>query len=89
MKSESNGLFYKTLENHPRVLCYDNEGTDDGYFMLTLVRGFAFDDAAKTTADDPEAKMALHSKTFPSVKEAVQQLKWAAPCLCGRCMGTF
>lgn len=53
MKSESKGLFYATLEREPRVLAYDNEGTDGG-FIVTLVKGFAFYDAAETATDDPD-----------------------------------
>lgn len=87
MKSQSSGLHFTTLEKNPRVLAYDNEGTDAGYFMVTLVKGYAFDDAAANVGDDPDARMALHSKTFPSVRDAIDRIKWADRCKCGRCVG--
>lgn len=88
-KSESRGLLIKTLEKHPRVLAYDNEGTDEGYVMITTVKGYAFEDAAKNVGDDPEARMAAHSRTCRGVKDALFHLRLAAPCRCGRCEGTF
>ena len=86
MKSESRGLYFKTLENHPRVQNYDNEGMDEGRFMICLIKGFAFDDAAATTEDDPDGNSACHYRSFDTVKEAVADLKWASPCKCGRCV---
>jgi len=77
------------LDRHPRVLEYDDAGTDEGVRIVTLVRGFAFEDAAKNEGDDPESRMALHSKGFSSVRDAIQRINWANPCKCGRCLGTF
>jgi len=88
-KSRSYGLRFKTLDKHPRVLEYDNEGTDDGMFILTLVRGYAFYDAAKDEGDDPQAEMACHGSSFYTVKEAIQRINEAKPCKCGRCLGIF
>jgi hypothetical protein len=85
MKSESKGLFYATLEREPRVLAYDNEGTDGG-FIVTLVKGFAFYDAAETATDDPDGAMACHGSSFPTVKEAMEYIRVAKPCKCGRCL---
>lgn len=76
----------KTLDREPRVLAYDSAGTDDGYRMVTLIRGFAFEDAAKNEGDDPETRMALHSMSFRTVKEAIDRVRLADPCKCGRCM---
>lgn len=76
------------LDRHPRVECYDDAGTDEGVRIVTLVAGFAFDDAAEKPGDDPDARMALHSKGFESVKDALRRINWAEPCHCGRCIGT-
>lgn len=74
------------LDRHPRVEAYDDAGTDDGVRIVTLVRGFAFEDAAKNEGDDPDSRMALHSKGFSTVKDAIQRINWAEPCKCGRCL---
>lgn len=79
----------KLLDRHPRVEAYDDAGTDDGVRIVTLVPGFAFEDAAKNEGDDPESRMALHSKGFSSVKRALEWINSAEPCKCGRCLGTF
>jgi hypothetical protein len=76
-----------TLDRNPRVAEYDDAGTDPGVRVVTLVPGFAFEDAARNEGDDPEARRALHSKGFSSVKDAVQRVAWADPCKCGRCLG--
>ncbi len=86
-KSRSVGLRYVTLDRHPKVLEYDNEGTDEGRFIITLVRGYAFDDPAENEGDDPDASMACHSRGVSSVTEALRDIKWAQPCKCGRCLG--
>lgn len=77
------------LDRHKKVLDYDDAGTDDGFRIVTLVRGWAFEDAAKNEGDDPQARMALHSRSFGSVKEALVDLKYVTPCKCGRCMGNM
>lgn len=79
------------LDRNPRVEAYDCQGTDvmdngTPVRIVTLVPGFAFDDAAKRTEDDPDGRYALHSKGFESVKDALDRIKWAEPCKCGRCM---
>ena len=83
MKSQSRNLYYATLEREPRVLEYDNEGTEG--FMVTLVKGFAFYDAAGAD-EDPEGAMACHGATYPTVREAMSAIKSAQPCRCGRCI---
>jgi len=80
-----------TLERNPRVEAYDCHGTDESdngvpRRIVTLVPGFAFEDAAANEGDDPEARSALHSKGFGSVAEAVQRIRDAEPCKCGRCL---
>jgi len=75
-----------TLDRNPRVECYDDAGTDDGVRIVTLVPGFAFQDAAQNEGDDPEARMALHSRGCPSVADAVRHIRDAEPCKCGRCL---
>jgi len=80
-----------TLERNPRVEAYDCQGTDESdngvpVRIVTLVPGFAFDDAALNEGDDPEARMALHSKGFESVADAVRRIREADPCKCGRCL---
>lgn len=77
----------RTLDRHPRVLEYDDASTDDGVRIVTLVHGFAFDDPARNPGDDPETRMALHSKAFRTVGLALEQLRWAEFCHCGRCTG--
>lgn len=79
------------LERHPRVEDYDCQGTDESdagvpVRIVTLVNGFAFEDAAANEGDDPEARYALHSKGFDSVKEALRWINAADPCKCGRCL---
>lgn len=73
------------LDRHPRVLDYDDAGTDDGVRIVTLVRGFAFQDAAQNPGDDPDARMALHSRGCDSVRDALDQINRAEVCYCGRC----
>lgn len=78
----------KQLDRHPRVECYDDAGTDDGVRIVTLVAGFAFQDAARKPGDDPEARSALHSRGCASVREAISDVNAAERCYCGRCLGT-
>lgn len=85
--SKGEGLHLKTLERHPRVLAYDNHGTDSGCFIVTIVKGFAFYDAAENEGDDPEARRACHSISCDTVKDALYRLSMATPCKCGRCVG--
>lgn len=85
--SKGEGIHLKTMERHPRVLAYDNYGTDPGCFMVTTVKGFAFDDAAENVGDDPDARMACHSRSCHGVKDAIYHLSLAQPCKCGRCVG--
>lgn len=80
-----------SLDRHPKVEAYDCQGTDESdngvpVRIVTLVAGWAFDDAARNEGDDPEARLALHSKGFSSVKDALQRINEAEPCKCGRCM---
>jgi hypothetical protein len=75
-----------TLDRNPRVECYDDAGTDDGWRIVTLMPGWAFEDAAANEGDDPDSRMALHSKGFETVKAAVDRIRWAEPCKCGRCL---
>jgi hypothetical protein len=81
------GIPSKTLDRNPRVKAYDSAGTDDGVRIVTLVRGFAFEDAAANKGDDPEGRLALHSKGFETVAEAVEAIRFAQPCKCGHCLG--
>lgn len=79
------------LDRHPLVEAYDCHGTDESDAgvprrIITLVPGWAFEDAAETEADDPDGRYALHSRGCGSVKEALEDLKYAKPCKCGRCM---
>lgn len=79
------------LEKHPKVEAYDCQGTDEldngvPIRIVTLVPGWAFQDAAKNEGDDPEARMALHSRGCSSVAEALRDIKFADPCKCGRCL---
>ena len=74
------------LDRNPRVEAYDDAGTDDGVRIVTLMPGWAFEDAAANYGDDPDGRMALHSKGFPSVKDAVRRINEAEPCYCGRCL---
>lgn len=76
-----------TLDKHPKVLDYDDAGTDEGVRIVTLVRGWAFEDAAENEGDDPEGRMALHSSGCDSVKDALYLIRYARPCKCGRCLG--
>jgi hypothetical protein len=83
--------FSQTLERHPRIEAYDCQGTDESDAgvprrIVTLVPGFAFDDAARNDGDDPDARIALHSKGFGTVAEAVARVNDAEPCRCGRCL---
>lgn len=83
--------FSATLEANPKVEAYDCQGTDEldngvPIRIVTLVAGWAFQDAAENEGDDPEARMALHSKGFESVKDALRGIKFADPCKCGRCL---
>jgi hypothetical protein len=75
-----------TLDRHPKVERYDDAGTDDGVRIVTLVKGWAFEDAAARTEDDPDARMALHSKGCPTIKYALDAIRYASPCKCGRCV---
>jgi hypothetical protein len=77
----------KVLDRHPLVECYDDAGMDEGRRMVTLVKGYAFEDAA-APGQDPEARIALHSRGFDTVKDAVDRLRGVSPCHCGRCVGT-
>lgn len=79
----------KTLDKNPKVLDYDDAGTDEGYRIITLVRGWAFRDAAKTLEDDPEGRMAQHCISAKGIKDALEQIRMADPCKCGRCAGKF
>lgn len=78
-----------TLDRHPKVLDYDSYGTDDGVRIVTLIRGWAFEDAAENEGDDPEGNRALHSAGCSSVKDALEQIRYAKPCKCGRCLGNY
>lgn len=73
------------LDRNPRVLDYDDAGTDHGVRIVTLVEGFAFEDAARNPGDDPDARNALHSKGFASVRSALDAINSADRCFCGRC----
>lgn len=75
------------LDRNPRILEYDSAGTDDGVRIVTLVQGFAFEDAAARTEDDPDGRQALHSRGFENVHTALWAVRDAAPCRCGRCVG--
>lgn len=75
-----------TLDKHPKVLEYDDAGTDEGARIVVLVPGWAFMDAAKNEGDDPEGRMALHAQACGSVKEALQDIRNAQPCKCGYCL---
>ncbi len=80
-----------TLDRHPRVEAYDCQGTDEldngvPIRIVTLVPGYAFEDAAENEGDDPESIMALHSKGFSSVADALDRIRNADPCKCGRCL---
>lgn len=80
-----------TLDRHPRVEAYDCQGTDESdagvpVRIVTLMPGWAYDDAAASTEDDPDGRYALHSKGFESVKDALKRIREADPCKCGRCM---
>lgn len=86
MKSESRGFVLKTLERHPRVAHYDREGMDDGMIMVGLVKGFAFSDAAKRPEDDPDGSMAGHYRSCRGTRDALDWLRGAEPCHCGRCV---
>lgn len=79
------------LDRHPRVEAYDCQGTDESdagvpVRIVTLMPGWAYYDAAKSTEDDPDGRYALHSKGHESVKEALRWIKDADPCKCGRCI---
>jgi hypothetical protein len=87
-KSQSQGLHLKYLERHPLVLEYDNEGMDTGRVMVTLVKGYAWYDAAKP-GEDPEARMACHSRGIDNARDFALNLSVASPCHCGRCTGGF
>lgn len=76
-----------TLDRHPKVLCYDDADTDEGVRIVTLVRGWAFEDAARNEGDDPDALRALHSKGCDSVKDALRRIAMAELCKCGWCLG--
>ena len=76
----------KVLDRHPLVEEYDSAGTDEGVRIVTLVAGWAFEDAAQRLEDDPHSIMALHSKGCSTVKDALERIRTARPCRCGRCM---
>lgn len=82
---KGDGLVFKTLERHPLVLEYDNHGTDEGRFLLTLIPGYAFEDAV--TERGGCCRSTSHTRSFGSAKEAVEFIKLLAePCVCERCV---
>ena len=76
----------KTIANHRRVLDYDTD-CGDGY-IVTLQRGFAWDDAVSRPEDDPEGATACHVRRFETVREFQQDMATVERCYCGRCSRT-
>ena len=74
----------KTLMKHPKVLDVDTD-CGDGY-IVTLRKGWAFDNPATAPEDDPQGRDASHVRREETVKEMLAQIKWAEPCKCGRCI---
>lgn len=85
-KLDGRGKVRKGLDASPRVKLYDEAFMDDGRFVVTLADGFAFDDAAEHVGDDPEGKLACHVRSFGTQAEALDAIKAAKPCRCGRCL---
>lgn len=81
-----------SLKNMKRVLHVDDSFMDDDEatgrprYMVTLRRGWAFSDAAQKPSDDPEGRLASHSRGG-TVRELQLAIRMAEPCQCGRCLG--
>ena len=74
------------LRRFAKVEEVENAGMEDGEWMVHLVRGWAFRDAAKQPQDDPAGRKALHSMGG-TVTELVEEIRGAEACKCGRCVG--
>ena len=73
----------KTLMKHPKVLDVDTD-CGDGY-IVTLRKGWAFDDAAVAAEDDPQGCNARHTAREETAQKMLAKIKRAQPCKCGRC----
>lgn len=77
----------KTLLKHPRVVWVDDDRHHGGGWFVTLANGWAFDDPADTLEEDPHGNSACHCHSFRTVAEALERIRTASPCKCGRCLG--
>jgi hypothetical protein len=85
-KLDGAGKVRKQLDADKRVLAYDEAFMDDGRFMVTLSHGYAFDDAAANVGDDPDGASASHTRSFGTQAEAMEAVRHASLCRCGRCL---
>ena len=72
------------LLRSPKVEEVENGGMADNEWMVHLVPGWAFRDAAKRPEDDPNGSNAQHSRGG-TVKELLGEARQAERCRCGRC----
>jgi hypothetical protein len=65
---------------HKKILDWSDERAIGNPVMVTLAQGFAF-------ADNNRDDAARHVRGFDTVKEAMHEVRAAAPCTCNRCTG--
>ena len=77
----------KTLLNNPRVVWVDDDRWDGGGWFVTLANGWAFDDAIPPGSPEVGEGNACHCHSFANVREALERIRRASPCMCRRCLG--
>jgi hypothetical protein len=65
---------------HKKILDWSDERGAGNSIIVTLIRGFAFE-------PNEDERAALHVRGFDAVKDAMNEVRAAKPCPCGRCKG--